>query len=50
MAAMFQRFARTGDDHPADLPPINYAYHIDAGRYDSYIKLLGELRASEKVR
>jgi tryptophan halogenase len=44
MAAMYQRFARTGDDHPADLPPINYAYHIDAGRYAAFLRTYAEAR------
>ncbi|GGD84839.1 tryptophan halogenase [Tsuneonella deserti] len=44
MAAMFQRFARTADDHPADLPPINYAYHIDAGRYAALLRKYAEVR------
>ncbi len=42
MAAMFQRFARTGDDHSADLPPINYAYHLDAGRYARFLRSRAE--------
>lgn len=44
MAAMFQRFTRTGDDHPEDLPPINYAYHLDAGRYAAYLRSYAEQR------
>ena len=44
MAAMFQRFARTGDDHPEDLPPINYAYHLDAGRYAAFLRGYAEAR------
>jgi tryptophan halogenase len=44
MAAMFQRFARTPDDHPEDLPPINYAYHLDAGRYARYLRSYSEAR------
>lgn len=44
MAAMFQRFARTGDRHPQDLPPINYAYHLDAGRYAAYLREYAEER------
>jgi tryptophan halogenase len=42
MAAMFQRFSRTPDDHPGDLPPINYAYHIDAGRYARFLRAKSE--------
>jgi tryptophan halogenase len=42
MAAMFQRFARTPEDQPGDLPPINYAYHIDAGRYARFLRSRSE--------
>jgi tryptophan halogenase len=48
MAAMFQRFARTGDDAREDLPPINYAYHLDAGRYAAFLR--GYAEAAGVVR
>lgn len=44
MAAKYRRFAKTGDDHPDDLPPINYAYHIDAGRYAAFLRRYAESR------
>jgi len=36
MAAYFGRFSRTEDYAREDLPPVNYAYPRDAGRYAAY--------------
>jgi tryptophan 7-halogenase len=44
MAAHFGRFARTDDYQREDLPPINYAYHIDAGRYARFLRGYAEQR------
>lgn len=44
MAAHMGRFARTEDYARDDLPPINYAYHIDAGRYAKYLRNYSEKR------
>lgn len=44
MAAHFGRFARTEDYQRDDLPPVNYAYHIDAGRYAKYLRNYAENR------
>jgi tryptophan halogenase len=44
MAAHFGRFARTADYQREDLPPVNYAYHIDAGRYARYLRGYAERR------
>ena len=44
MAAHFGRFARTDDYQRDDLPPVNYAYHIDAGRYAKYLRTYAETR------
>jgi tryptophan halogenase len=44
MAAHFGRFARTEDYQRDDLPPVNYAYHIDAGRYARYLRNYAETR------
>lgn len=44
MAAYFGRFARTEDYQRDDLPPINYAYHLDAGRYARYLRKYAEAR------
>ena len=44
MAAQFGRFARTEDYQREDLPPVNYAYHIDAGRYARFLRSYAEVR------
>ena len=44
MAAHFGRFARTEDYQRNDLPPVNYAYHLDAGRYARYLRNYAETR------
>lgn len=44
MAAFFGRFARTADYAREDLPPVNYAYHIDAGRYARFLRGYAEKR------
>jgi len=44
MAAYFGKFARTQDYARDDLPPINYAYHLDAGRYARFLRQLAEKR------
>lgn len=44
MAAHMGRFARTADYKAEDLPPINYAYHIDAGRYAKFLRAYSEKR------
>ena len=44
MAAHFGRFARTDDYGREDLPPVNYAYHLDAGRYALYLRAYAEKR------
>lgn len=44
MAAHFGRFARTEDYQREDLPPVNYAYHIDAGRYARFLRSYAEKR------
>ena len=45
MAAYFGRFARTEDyQRDEDLPPVNYAYHLDAGRYAQYLRKYAETR------
>jgi tryptophan 7-halogenase len=44
MAAHFGRFARTEDYAREDLPPVNYAYHLDAGRYAAFLRKYAEAR------
>lgn len=54
MAAYFGKFARTEDyNQRDDLPPVNYAYHLDAGKYAAYLRkyaeLLGVVRQEGRV-
>lgn len=44
MAAQFGRFARTEDYQRDDLPPVNHAYHLDAGRYARFLRSYAEAR------
>ena len=44
MAAFFGKFARTQEIQRDDLPPINYAYHLDAGRYARFLRQDAEKR------
>ena len=44
MAAHFGKFARTADYARDDLPPMNYAYHIDATRYAKFLRGYSEDR------
>ena len=43
MAAMHRKFART-EVQRDDLPTINYAYHLDAGRYAAFLRKYAEAR------
>ena len=44
LAAHFGKFARTQDYQREDLPPMNYAYHIDATRYAGFLREYAEKR------
>ncbi len=44
MAAYFGKFARTADYQREDLPPMNYAYHIDATAYARFLRSDAESR------
>ncbi len=44
MAAYFGKFSRSQDFGREDLPPVNYAYHIDATRYARYLRGISETR------
>jgi len=46
MAAYFGKFMRSEDYQKQrdDLPPVNYAYHLDAGRYAAYLRKYAEAR------
>ncbi len=49
MAACFGKFARTQDYARDDLPPMNYAYHIDAGRYARFLRGYAEKRGVTRI-
>ena len=38
IAAQHRKFARTETLQRDDLPPINYAYHLDAGQYARFLR------------
>ncbi|VVT06756.1 tryptophan halogenase family protein [Erythrobacter sp. EC-HK427] len=44
MAAYFGKFAKTDDMKRDDLPPINYAYHINATAYAAFLRKYAEAR------
>nr|WP_298930696.1 tryptophan halogenase family protein [uncultured Erythrobacter sp.] len=46
MAAYFGKFARTEDYQKErdDMPPVNYAYHLDAGQYAQFLRRYAEDR------
>ncbi|WP_369026996.1 tryptophan halogenase family protein [Qipengyuania sp. RANM35] len=44
MAAYFGKFSRTEDYNRDDLPPMNYAYHIDATAYARFLRKYAEMR------
>jgi len=46
MAAHFGKFSRTEDYGRDDLPPTNYAYHLDAGRYAKFLRAYAEKRGA----
>ncbi len=48
MAAYFGKFSRTADYAREDLPPMNYAYHLDAGRYAAYLRKFAEGRGVKR--
>lgn len=44
MAAYFGKFSRTADYQREDLPPMNYAYHINATAYAGFLRKDSEAR------
>lgn len=46
MAAYFGKFMRSEDyqQQRDDLPPVNYAYHLDAGKYAAFLRSVAEGR------
>ena len=48
MAAYFGKFARTADYAREDLPPMNYAYHINAPAYAGFLRADAEQRGVQR--
>ncbi|PHR92186.1 MAG: tryptophan halogenase [Robiginitomaculum sp.] len=49
IAAMHRKFERTPEGQRGDLPPINYAYHMDASQYAKYLRKYAEPRGVKRV-
>lgn len=49
MAAMHRKFQHTPQDQRSDLPPINYAYHLNASQYAQFLRKYSEARGVERV-
>lgn len=49
IAAQYRKFGRSEDSGRDDLPPINYAYHLDAGRYAAFLRQFSEARGVERI-
>lgn len=49
IAAQYRKFGRTEDSGRDDLPPINYAYHLDAGKYAQFLRQFSEVRGVERI-
>ena len=49
MAAQYGKFARTNNEARPDLPPVNYAYHIDAVKYGQFLRKFSEARGVKRI-
>ncbi|ANU08767.1 tryptophan halogenase family protein [Paraurantiacibacter namhicola] len=49
MAAFFGKFAPTPENQLEDLPPVNFAYHIDAGAYARFLRRYAEKRGAVRL-
>lgn len=49
IAAQHRKFARTETLQRDDLPPINYAYHLDAGQYARFLRRYAEARGAVRI-
>lgn len=48
-AAMHRKFKHTPKDHRGDLPPINYAYQLNATQYGQYLRRYSESRGVKRI-
>ena len=49
LAAQYEKFAITNPNARTDLPPVNYAYHIDAVKYGQYLRTFSEARGVKRI-
>ncbi|MEM9401362.1 MAG: tryptophan halogenase family protein [Pseudomonadota bacterium] len=49
LAAQFGRFAITNPEARTDLPPVNYAYHIDAVKYGQFLRSFSKARGVKRI-
>ena len=49
LASQYGKFAKTNPNARADLPPVNYAYHIDAVKYGQYLRKFSEARGVKRI-
>ena len=49
IAAQYRKFGRMQDSGRDDLPPINYAYHLDAVKYAEFLRKVSEARGVERI-
>ena len=49
MAAQYGKFAKSNPNARADLPPVNYAYHIDAVKYGQYLRDFSKARGVKRI-
>ena len=49
LSAQYGKFAKTNPNARSDLPPVNYAYHIDAVKYGQYLRTFSEARGVKRI-
>ncbi|MEE4174877.1 MAG: tryptophan halogenase family protein [Xanthomonadales bacterium] len=49
IAAQFGKFAISNPNARADLPPVNYAYHLDAVKYGQYLRTFSKARGVKRI-
>lgn len=49
IAAMHRKFMLTPPNQRSDLPPINYAYHMDASQYAKYLREYSQIRGVRRI-
>ena len=49
LAAQFGKFAITNPEARQDLPPVNYAYHIDAVKYGQFLRTFSKANGVKRI-